>query len=130
MAAEEEKRYPAEPQQLPDFTYAPFMVALGVSLLCWGLIASIIISVVGLFTFGVGLWMWINEMRRESNKTDEPSNNLIENSTENDSTQHDKSSNRVIFRWIIAILETITFIRLIRNMIKNRRNKNNKPHHG
>lgn len=51
------------PAELPRPTYWPAVLALGIVLLVWGLVSSLVISGVGLALFAVGLSGWIGELR-------------------------------------------------------------------
>lgn len=55
---------PAEPllESPLSPTYWPATLAFGITLLCWGLVTTWIISVVGLIVFAVGLAGWIGEL--------------------------------------------------------------------
>lgn len=53
------------PEPLPRPTYWPAVLALGIALLGWGLVTSLIISGVGLLLFAAGLAGWIGEIRYE-----------------------------------------------------------------
>lgn len=49
-------------QKAPQPTYAPFMLALGVTMLFWGLATSPIMSAAGFVAFAWALWTWISEI--------------------------------------------------------------------
>jgi hypothetical protein len=49
-------------QPAPEPTYAPFMLALGVTMLFWGLVTSPVMSAGGLVIFVWALWMWIRDL--------------------------------------------------------------------
>lgn len=53
------------PEPLPRPTYFPAFLAMGTTLLFWGLISSWMTLVMGLFLFGFALGGWINEIRHE-----------------------------------------------------------------
>jgi hypothetical protein len=53
------------PAAIPPPTVWPAAVALGITLLAWGVVASPIILVFGLVLFGVSLGGWIGEIRHE-----------------------------------------------------------------
>ncbi|MGI4835590.1 MAG: hypothetical protein ACRYFK_19220 [Janthinobacterium lividum] len=55
----------ARPARLPKPTYWPFVLALGLAFMFWGLLTSWIIGVAGLLTFGIALAGWINILRHE-----------------------------------------------------------------
>jgi hypothetical protein len=49
-------------QKAPQPTYAPFMLALGVTMMFWGLATSPIMSAAGFVAFAWALWTWISEI--------------------------------------------------------------------
>lgn len=53
------------PEVLPRATWWPAAIALGATLICWGLITSIIVVVIGLIIFAASLAGWIGEIRHE-----------------------------------------------------------------
>jgi hypothetical protein len=55
----------AQPEHIPTPTYWPAGLALGVTLLLWGLITSVVLAGIGLAVFGIALGGWIGEMRNE-----------------------------------------------------------------
>ena len=55
----------AQPEHIPAITYWPAALALGVTLLLWGLITSLLLTVIGLIVFGIALAGWIGDMRNE-----------------------------------------------------------------
>jgi hypothetical protein len=61
---------PAEssPRPAPQPTYAPFMLALGVTMLFWGLVTSPVMSVGGFVIFAWALWMWIRDIAQDWKK--------------------------------------------------------------
>ena len=56
------------PERLPEPTAWPLVLALGASLMAWGLVTSWIISGVGLMLFAAGMGGWIAGMRHEQPK--------------------------------------------------------------
>ena len=50
---------------LPQPTYWPAVLALGITFLAWGILTSPIIIVVGLLLFAVGLGGWIGDLQHE-----------------------------------------------------------------
>jgi hypothetical protein len=56
---------PLPPEQLPRPTYCPAGMALGASLVFWGIITSWVILLVGLVLFTVMLGGWISEILHE-----------------------------------------------------------------
>jgi hypothetical protein len=57
----------AAPPKLPHPTVWPAAVALGATLLAWGLISSLIVVGIGLVLFAWALVGWIREIRHERN---------------------------------------------------------------
>lgn len=55
----------ARPVRLPKPTYWPFMLALGLAFMFWGLLTTWIIGVAGLLVFGIALAGWITNLRHE-----------------------------------------------------------------
>ncbi|MGA2232172.1 MAG: hypothetical protein ABSH22_14845 [Tepidisphaeraceae bacterium] len=55
----------ALPQRAPEPTYAPFMLALGVTMLFWGLVTSPVMSTGGFAIFVWALWMWIRDIAQD-----------------------------------------------------------------
>jgi len=54
------------PEHLSEPTYWPAVMALGVTALLWGIVTSVIISLVGLALFVLALIGWIGELLHES----------------------------------------------------------------
>ena len=67
----DEKRYKAQPQELPPPTYWPFFTALSVVLMFWGILTSWIITGIGFILFTIALAGWIFEIYKELPKKDE-----------------------------------------------------------
>ncbi len=57
--------YPAQPEELPELTFWPIVLAVGVAFFFWGFITSFIISGVGLAVMGTALYGWIEEFSNE-----------------------------------------------------------------
>lgn len=57
-----------QPDHIPEPTYWPMVLALGITLIMWGVVTTFLMSLVGLLMFIVALVGWINEMRRETEK--------------------------------------------------------------
>jgi hypothetical protein len=55
----------AKPTELPEPTYWPFFLALGLAFAGWGLLSNWLVSVGGLIVFVVALIGWINILRHE-----------------------------------------------------------------
>jgi hypothetical protein len=54
----------APAENAPRPTYAPFFLALGITMLFWGLATSPVMSAGGFAIFVWALWMWIREIAR------------------------------------------------------------------
>ena len=52
----------SEPQASAEPSYAPFLVALGVTMIFWGIVTSLVMSAGGFVLFVCGLWRWISEI--------------------------------------------------------------------
>ena len=50
---------------LPQPTYWPAVLALGITFLAWGIVTSLVISAVGLVLFALALAGWIGELRHD-----------------------------------------------------------------
>lgn len=59
------ERFLAQPSQLPDPTYWPFFMAIGLCFIGWGLISTWLIGAGGLIVFVISLVGWINILRHE-----------------------------------------------------------------
>ncbi|MHB2016910.1 MAG: hypothetical protein ACYCW6_08210 [Candidatus Xenobia bacterium] len=55
-----------QPDVMPTPTYMPAVVALGISLLVWGIITSPIILIAGLGILVLGVAGWIGDLKHES----------------------------------------------------------------
>jgi hypothetical protein len=63
-----ENEYPlqaADPEILPESTYWPVILSFGTSLLVWGFLTSLILSVAGVLFIGISLAGWISELNNE-----------------------------------------------------------------
>jgi hypothetical protein len=56
----------ALPEEIPEPTYWPFYLAMGISFAAWGLLTMWLISLTGLIIIIVSLVGWINILRHES----------------------------------------------------------------
>jgi hypothetical protein len=54
-----------EKRKAPEPTYAPFMLAVGVTMLFWGLTTSPVMSLAGLIVLAWALWTWITEIAND-----------------------------------------------------------------
>ncbi|GGG49304.1 aa3-type cytochrome oxidase subunit IV [Bizionia arctica] len=66
-----EKKYKAQPEELPKPTYWPFFLAFGVVLIFWGILTSWIITGIGFILFAVALTGWIIEIYKELPKKED-----------------------------------------------------------
>jgi hypothetical protein len=55
----------ARPVRLPAPTYTPAIVGLGIVLMAWGAVTTIVVGAAGVALLAVGAAGWIVEMRRE-----------------------------------------------------------------
>ena len=55
----------AKPEKLPEPTYWPFFMAVGLIFMLWGLVTIWIISVAGFIIFTISLIGWINILQHE-----------------------------------------------------------------
>lgn len=62
---EENQWLKASPEKLPEPTYWPFFLALGLVLLFWGIITSWVIIIIGAIVFIISLTGWIKVLRHE-----------------------------------------------------------------
>jgi uncharacterized membrane protein len=53
----------AAPQHIPEFTYWPFIMALGLFFLGWGIVTTWPLFALGIITFIISLGGWIYELR-------------------------------------------------------------------
>ncbi len=53
------------PEELPDPTYWPFYLAMGITFLAWGLLTMWEFSLLGLILIVISLVGWINILRHE-----------------------------------------------------------------
>lgn len=58
-------RFPAQPSHLPEPTYWPFFMAIGLAFIGWGLISTWLIAAGGAVVFVISLIGWINILRHE-----------------------------------------------------------------
>ena len=54
-----------QPEILPAPTYWPVVLALGTTMILWGLVSSWLLSGVGLLLFALALSGWIGDIRHE-----------------------------------------------------------------
>ena len=63
----------AEPERRnePKPTYAPFLLALGITMVFWGLTTSPVMSAGGFAILAWALWMWIRDIAQAWRNQDE-----------------------------------------------------------
>ena len=54
----------ATAQKAPQPSYAPFLLALGITMVFWGLATSPVMSAGGFVLFAWALWMWIRAIAK------------------------------------------------------------------
>ena len=62
--------HPAVPEELPQLTFWPVFLALGVVFLFWGILTSLLISATGLVISGISLLGWITDLNSENQQTE------------------------------------------------------------
>ena len=55
----------AKPQNLPKPTYWPFILAFGCCFMLWGLLNSMVFSLIGLLVFIVAIGGWMHDLYNE-----------------------------------------------------------------
>ena len=55
----------AQPQAAPKPSYAPVLLALGITMAFWGLATSPVMSAGGFVIFAWAMWTWIREISRD-----------------------------------------------------------------
>ncbi|HEX7366373.1 MAG TPA: hypothetical protein VF273_04710 [Pelobium sp.] len=65
MHQKEETTNLAKPQKLPEPTYWPFFLAIGLVFLMWGIVTTWLISLAGFIVIVYTLVKWINILRNE-----------------------------------------------------------------
>jgi len=53
------------PEEMPDLTFWPFMLAFGVLFFFWGMITSLIITGIGILIIIVSVAGWIQDLNHE-----------------------------------------------------------------
>jgi|GEM_PF-1674511 len=54
---------------LPEPTYMPVVMAVGMICMLWGIVTTYLITLVGLVLFVISVWGWIGELRHEHRHT-------------------------------------------------------------
>jgi hypothetical protein len=70
MDEEKTQMNKAQPEEIPQGTYMPFLLAVSVLFMGWGLISYWMISVAGVIGFFIALTGWIKEMLYERGNKD------------------------------------------------------------
>lgn len=65
FAENPDEMFEASPEELPEPTYWPFYLAMGITFLAWGLLTMWEFSALGLILIIISLVGWINIMRHE-----------------------------------------------------------------
>ncbi len=60
----------AKPEILPRPTYMPFVLAISLLFVCWGLLANWIISLAGFIGMCISFYGWIKELLHERGDED------------------------------------------------------------
>lgn len=55
----------ARPEELPEPTYWPFFLAMGLNFMFWGMLTTWIIGLTGLLIFTIALTCWIKLLRHD-----------------------------------------------------------------
>ena len=55
---------------IPDPTYMPIVMALGIMFMLWGIVTTPLISLLGAVLFVISIKGWIGELRHEHGHTD------------------------------------------------------------
>jgi hypothetical protein len=55
----------ARPEKLPEPTYWPFFLAMGLNFIFWGMLTTWIIGLAGFLIFVIALSCWINLLRHD-----------------------------------------------------------------
>jgi hypothetical protein len=48
----------------PEPSYAPFLLALGITLIFWGVVTSPVMSMGGLVLFVAAMWLWLGAIAK------------------------------------------------------------------
>jgi hypothetical protein len=70
MEEQTNKASKAQPEEIPEGTYIPFLLAVSLLFIGWGLISYWMISVAGTIGFFIALTGWIKEMLYERGNKD------------------------------------------------------------
>lgn len=65
VETDQHEMYDASPEELPEPTYWPFYLAMGITFLAWGLLTMWEFSLLGLILITISLVGWINILRHE-----------------------------------------------------------------
>jgi hypothetical protein len=50
---------------IPEPTYMPVVMAIGIICMLWGIVTTYLITLVGVVFFVISIWGWIGELRHE-----------------------------------------------------------------
>lgn len=50
---------------IPEPTYMPVVMAIGIICMLWGIVTTYLITLVGVALFVISIWGWIGELRHE-----------------------------------------------------------------
>jgi hypothetical protein len=50
---------------IPEPTYMPVVMAIGIICMLWGIVTTYLITLVGVVLFVISIWGWIGELRHE-----------------------------------------------------------------
>ncbi|WP_196891036.1 hypothetical protein [Aureivirga marina] len=64
----EKNQNKAYPEELPKFTWYPFILSIGVTLLFWGIVTTLIIAIMGIIFLFLGLIGWISNLLEEQKR--------------------------------------------------------------
>lgn len=65
MEEQNTNKQKAQPEEISKGTYVPFLLAVSLLFLGWGMISNALLSLAGLIGFFYVLWKWIKEMMYE-----------------------------------------------------------------
>ena len=54
---------------IPEPTYMPVVMAIGIICMLWGIVTTYLITLVGVVLFVISIWGWIGELRHEHRHT-------------------------------------------------------------
>jgi hypothetical protein len=57
-----------KPARIPEPTFWPSILALGTVLFLWGILTSVLVSILGGIVFAIAMVEWIGDLRREQER--------------------------------------------------------------